>query len=153
MSLLVRRDSKFNPPVSRLQSELNQFFDSFFSGGLGNWPAQTDSGSVRFAPSLAVSETKDAVLVRAEVPGLEAKDLDIQVEDDVLVLKGEKKAEKHDDSENHHYSEVTYGAFVRRIALPSRVDSEHAEANLDKGVLKLKLPKVTGASSKQIKVK
>lgn len=153
MSLLVRRDAKYNAPVSRLQSDLNQIFDSFFSGGLSSWPGSSEAGGLRFAPTVNVSENKDAILVRAELPGLEAKDLDIQVEDDVLVLKGEKKAEKTEENENYHYNEVSYGSFIRRIALPARVDSERAEANLDKGVLKLKLPKVAGAATKQIKVK
>jgi HSP20 family protein len=152
MSLLVRRDSKYNAPVSRLQNDLNQIFDSFFSGGLGTWPS-SDTQGLRFSPNVNVSESKDAVNVRAEVPGLESKDLEINVEDDVLVLKGEKKAEKHEESENHHYSEVSYGSFIRRIALPTRVDSERAEASLEKGVLKLKLPKAAGAAVKQIKVK
>jgi HSP20 family protein len=152
MSLLARRDSKYNAPVSRLQNDLNQLFDSFFSGGLGTWPS-ADGAAPRFAPSIHVSENKEAVLVRAEVPGLEAKDLDIHIEDDVLVLKGEKKAEKSEENDNCHYSEVSYGSFVRRVGLPARVDSERAEANLEKGVLKLKLPKAAGAVTKQIKVK
>jgi HSP20 family protein len=150
MSFLARRDSKYNAPVSRLQSELNSIFDSFFTGA---WPNTLDSQAGRFAPSVNVSETKDAVVVRAELPGLESKDLEIHVEDDILILKGEKKAERNEDNENYHYNEVSYGSFVRRIGLPSRVDSERAEANLEKGVLKLKLPKVATASAKQIKIK
>ena len=153
MSLLVRREPKYNLPVNRLQNELSSLVDSFFSGALGGFPATLDGAQGRFVPTVTVSENKDALLVRAELPGLEAKDIEISVEDDVLVLKGEKKGEKNEDNENYHYNEVTYGSFVRRIGLPARVDSERAEANLEKGILKLKLPKVVATGTKQIKVK
>ena len=104
-------------------------------------------------PALDVSETKDSLIVKAEIPGMEPKDIDISISGDLLVLKGEKKQKTEEKKENFHRVETRYGAFSRTIRVPVSVDSEKIEASYDKGVLKIVLPKKEEIKAKQIKIK
>ena len=150
MSLIRRHEPASNHPASRLQQEMNQLFDSFFTG---SFPSFGDSTGSVFHPAITLSETPAAVNVRAELPGLESKDIDIQVEDNVLTISGEKKHERKEEKENFHLVEHSYGSFQRKITLPTRVDSEAAQASLENGVLSLRLPKLVSKASKQIPIK
>lgn len=106
-----------------------------------------------WAPSLDVSETKDNIAVKAEVPGMDAKDIDISLANDVLTVKGEKKQQKEEKDENYHRVERSYGAFSRSIRLPREVQSDKIKANYKNGVLKITLPKSEEAKKKEIKIK
>ena len=90
--------------------------------------------------------------IKAEVPGLDVDDIEISVEGNVLTLKGEKKEEKEEKKEDFYHVERSFGTFMRRIELPSAVDSSKAEARLDRGVLNLRLPKTAAEASRTIKV-
>jgi HSP20 family protein len=106
-----------------------------------------------WAPKLDVSETKDAIMVKAELPGLEAKDIELAIHDQTLSLKGEKSQEKETKEERYHRVERAYGAFARSVRLPSAVDAAKVTATFKSGVLTVTLPKVPGARGTTIPVK
>ncbi len=99
-----------------------------------------------------MSETKDSFIVKAELPGLDAKDVEVSISGDVLSIKGEKKKEE-EKNEHHYRAERYYGSFKRSFQLPSSVKADKIEATFDKGVLKVTVPKVEEAKKKEITVK
>lgn len=125
-------------PFFALHREMNRLFDDTFRT-LGASPFGAGAGW----PSVEVSETEKSVKVTAELPGIDEKDLELRVEDNVLTLKGEKRTETQD--KDKHYSERFYGHFERRFSLPSEVDEERAEATFKNGVLTVTLPKTDRA--------
>jgi len=92
------------------------------------------------------------LVIKADLPGLKAEDVDVSISDDTLTIKGEYRAEEEREEENMHIKERRYGKFQRAIRLPSGVDTEAAKANFEDGVLKLTLPKTAEAKTKQIPV-
>ena len=104
-------------------------------------------------PAVDVSETKDSLVVKAEIPGMEPKDIDISLSGDLLAIKGEKKQKTEEKKENFHRIETRYGAFSRTIRVPVSVDPEKIEASYDNGVLKITLPKKEEIKAKQIEIK
>jgi HSP20 family protein len=106
-------------------------------------------------PSIDVTETDKEIEITAELPGLERKDVDISIEDDLLTIRGEKKVEtkEEDKDKNYHVSERSYGVFYRVIQLPPGVDPASIQAVMSKGVLKLTIPKPAKAEPKKIEVK
>jgi HSP20 family protein len=93
------------------------------------------------------------IVVKAEVPGLEPKDIDISLTGGVLTIKGEKKQEKEEKDENYHRIERSYGTFTRSVRVPQEVQSDKIEATYKNGVLKITLPKSEEAKKKEIKIK
>lgn len=135
-------------PLGAFQQEMNRMFDRFFAG----FPML--EGFSAFPP-VAISENTKTITVTAEIPGIAANELEINVDGDMLILRGEKKDEKKDEKDekdNFYRVERSYGSFLRRIELPSAVDAAHTEATLEKGVLTLKLAKAAGETRKTIKV-
>lgn len=104
-------------------------------------------------PALDVSETKDSLIVKAELPGMEPKDIDISIAGDLLTIKGEKKQKTEEKKESYHRIETRYGAFSRTIRIPVAVDPNNIEASCDKGVLRVVLPKKEEIKAKQIEIK
>ncbi len=104
------------------------------------------------APKIDVSESKDGIDVTAELPGVEEKDIDITLSNDVLTIRGEKKVERDQKEKNWHVVERSYGSFSRSIALPFEADMTKVEAKFDKGVLKVHLPKSAEAAKKEKKI-
>jgi HSP20 family protein len=129
----------------RMRREMDRFWDSFFDIGVTRPGAEGD-----WFPSLDVAETKNDIVVKAEIPGLDPKDLDISLSDGLLTIKGEKKQEKE---ENYHFIERSYGAFSRSIRLPREVQSDKISASYKNGVLKVTLPKSEEAKKKEVKIK
>lgn len=103
-------------------------------------------------PSLDVSETPEAIAVTAEVPGVEAGDLDVAIENGVLTIKGEKKFEEEKQDANYHRIERSYGAFHRAVKLPAPVDENAVQATFKNGVLTLTLPKSQPATARKITI-
>jgi HSP20 family protein len=99
-----------------------------------------------------VSETDNEVLVKAEMPGFEPKDIDLTLRDNILLLKGEKKQEKEEKGENYVRTERSYGSFSRSIALPAEVAEDKVQAKYDKGILSIRLPKVAPSKAKKIQI-
>lgn len=109
--------------------------------------------SQEWAPMVDVSETKDNVVVKAEIPGMEAKDMDVSVSGDVLTIKGQKKTEEEKKDEHYHYRERYSGSFQRSFRLPVAVKTEKADAAFKDGVLTITIPKAEEAKKKEIKIK
>jgi HSP20 family protein len=135
--------------VSRLRREMDRLWDDYYgSGRRGLQPLQAE-----FAPAVDVTETAEAVVVKAEVPGMDAKDINISVTGEVLTIKGEKKSEREEKEENYHVVERSYGSFSRSLVLPAAVDLDNIEAKYDKGVLTVTCPKKEEVKPKAIEIK
>jgi HSP20 family protein len=104
-------------------------------------------------PSLDVSESKDNLVIKTDLPGLEVKDVDISISGDMLTIKGEKSREEEEKGEHYYCCERYQGAFQRSLRLPVAVEIDQAKATFDKGVLTITLPKSEGARKKRIEIK
>ena len=104
-------------------------------------------------PAVDISETKDKLVIKAEMPGLDPKDVDVSISADVLTIKGEKKQEKEEKDEHYYHCERFCGSFQRSFRLPVNVKADKVDATFDKGVLKIALPKAEEAKKKNIEVK
>lgn len=104
-------------------------------------------------PSVDISETKDNFVVKAELPGLDAKDVNVSISGNILTVKGEKKKEEEEKGEHHHYVERFYGSFQRSFQLPANVKTDKIDAHFDKGVLKVVLPKTEEGKKNEIEIK
>jgi len=109
--------------------------------------------SEEWCPAVNISETEEDFIVNAELPGMEAKDVDIDIPGDYLIIKGNKKEEREEKNENRNCVERYSGSFLRAFHLSSMVECDRAEAKFDKGLLKITLPKVADTEIKKIKVK
>jgi HSP20 family protein len=126
-----------------------RMFDDFF--GLDR--RRMDLQNFDWTPRVNVEEKEESFEITAEVPGMSKEDLDIEVQDDVLTIKGEKKFEKDEKEANYHICERSYGTFQRSFTLPENVKTDDIEAEYKDGILKLVLPKVEPVKPKEIKVK
>ena len=141
-------------PILRRHGLLGHPHRDFFTGFFEDFDLPTlFSDEASFAPAFDVSETENELIVRAEVPGMDQKDIDVSLSDGVLTIKGEKKQEKEDKNEDYHTVERRYGAFSRTMRLPVEVDIDKVDATYKKGVLKITLPKSEPAKPKKIKIK
>lgn len=134
--------------LERMRREMDRLWDSFFE----ERPRRKAEEVGEWLPSLDVSETKNELVVKAELPGLDPKDIDISLTNDILTIKGEKKREKEEKDENYHLIERSYGAFARSIRLPREVQGDKISASYKSGVLKVTLPKSEEAKKKEIKI-
>ncbi len=142
MSKLVRWD-----PFRTLQSQIERMFEE-------SWP-RTQAGDTAlsaWAPNVDIHETPDALLLEADLPGVDGKDLDVRVEDNLLTIRGERKFESKVTEEDYLRLERAYGSFSRSFSLPHSVDTEKVEAEYKNGVLTVRLPKREEAKPKQVKV-
>jgi HSP20 family protein len=132
--------------LSTLQDRINRVFRESRS-------AEDESLTTSsFSPAVDVYEDEHKVTLKIEVPGIDEKDIDVQVENNILTVHGERKIEKEEKEENYRRVERQYGSFTRTFTLPQTVDTESVSATYDKGVLKIALPKKAEAKPKQIKV-
>ena len=144
-------------PFGSLQREVDRLFEEF-SRGL---PMFATPAMMNIVPSVDVAETDKEIEITAELPGLERKDVDISLEDDVLTIRGEKKTEsvqdnkkdKGSDNKNYHLSERSYGMFYRVLQLPPGIDPSTVKATMSNGVLKIAIPKPARTQAKKIEVK
>lgn len=134
--------------LSSFRSEMDRLWNRFFG--------ETPLGRTiteEWLPSVDFTETKDNLLIKAELPGLEAKDVNVSVSGDILTIKGEKKKEEEEKDEYYYHCERYCGSFQRSFRLPVDVQADKVEATFDKGVLKVTLPKAEEAKKKEIEVK
>lgn len=134
--------------IEGLRQDMERLFDRFFEP---RWDEFVAVGE--WAPKLDFSETKDAYLVKMEAPGVEQKDLSVTIENQMLMIKGEKHREKEEKEEKYHRVERSWGAFTRTLALPTGVETEKVAASFKDGVLTVKMPKTPGAKGTTIPVK
>jgi len=132
--------------LTSLQDRMNRLFQEQYSG------REEDLTTSAFAPPVDIYEDEHNLTLKLEVPGIDEKDIDIRLENNVLTVRGERKLEKEEKEENFHRVERRYGSFIRAFTLPNTVDPESAKANYDKGVLKLTFAKRAEAKPKQIKI-
>ncbi|HEY7520623.1 MAG TPA: Hsp20/alpha crystallin family protein [Methylomirabilota bacterium] len=135
--------------MTSLRKEMDRLFDRFLEPVWPEMPAALGD----WEPKLDVSEEKDTVTVKAELPGVEQKDINISIQEGVLTIKGEKQAEKEEKDKRHHRIERAYGAFYRSITLPSAVDAGKAAASFKDGVITITMPKAPEAKGTMIPVK
>jgi HSP20 family protein len=113
---------------------------------------ETEVSTRSWAPPVDIYETEDAIVLKAELPGIDAKDVEVRVEDNTLYLKGERKYEKEVKEQNYHRVERSYGSFARSFSLPNSIDAEKVKAEYKDGLLTLTMPKREEAKPKTIKI-
>ncbi|HZP71711.1 MAG TPA: Hsp20/alpha crystallin family protein [Pseudolabrys sp.] len=148
----VGRDRTVANPFTTLQREIDRLFDDF-SRGFPSLPSFPAGGTNVLMPSMDVTETDKEIEITAELPGLEEKDVQINVADNLLTIRGEKKAEKEQKDKNYRLIERSYGSFERTLELPEGVNADSIKASISKGVLKVTVPKPVPAQAKKIEVK
>ena len=130
-------------PIATLQREMNHVFENFWNRvGQFEWPWGSDEAKSDMV------ETDKAIEVSIELPGMEMKDIEVTVNDDMLTVKGEKKIERQEEKKGYYLSERSYGAIYRTIPLPPGVDGEKAQASFKNGVLTIRLPQTPEAQAK-----
>jgi HSP20 family protein len=135
--------------LSSIQEKMNQLFEDTFSRTRGRDEAL---GKGMWTPAVDIFETEEAVVVKAEIPGVERDQIAVEIKDGILTLHGERKFEKEVKEENYHRIERAYGTFHRSFSLPSSVEQDRISAKFNQGVLEVTLPKKERAKPKQIKV-
>lgn len=133
--------------VATLQNRLNSLFQDYNRGEIAD-PVSTAS----FVPPVDVYEDDHNIVLKLEVPGMKQEDLDIQLENNNLTVRGERKFEKEEKEENFHRIERRYGSFYRAFTIPNTVNPDSVKAGYDAGVLRIQLEKRAEAKPKQIKV-
>ncbi len=141
-------------PVHSLRQEVDRLFDAFFRG----WPRPWSSGGVplepgAFAPNVDLKETDKEFVLTAEMPGMRKDDVDVNILEQSITIRGERKEEKESKELDYHYRESAYGSFQRVIPLPSPIVAGKATARLKDGILTLNLPKAEPSKPKGIKIK
>ncbi|MDQ7797921.1 MAG: Hsp20/alpha crystallin family protein [Candidatus Edwardsbacteria bacterium] len=147
----MRHDLAKWEPVSdivSLQDEMNRLFLDFF----GRAPGRRVVGDSLWAPVMDIEETKDDIIIKAEIPGMTKEDVKIQVSGDIITISGERKREEETRDKTYHRIERSYGQFQRMITLPGEVQSAKAKASYENGVLTIKLPKSEEVKPKEISI-
>ena len=134
--------------LSIMQERMNRIFDDAGRGWRGDEPSSTTTWS----PAVDIYETESEIMVQAELPGVERKDIALNLEKNVLTLKGERRFEKETRQENYHRIERAYGGFSRSFSIPAIVDEEKIRADYKDGILKIALPKKEQVKPKQIQI-
>ena len=142
----IRRRGNLWNELTGMQQEMNRLFDEFFG------ERRSESAEGKWMPAVDVSETDPEMVVRAELPGLSQDDIDLNLQDNVLTIKGEKKKEEKKEKENFRRIERSYGSFSRSFTLPASVNQDKIQAIFKDGVLLITLPKVEEAKPKKIAV-
>lgn len=143
----VRRES--DHPFALLRKEFDDLFDNFFR----SFDMQPFEGRIgAFSPKVDVTENEKEFRVSAELPGMEDKDIDVSLQNDMLTIRGEKKEEKEEKGKDYYRMERSFGSFSRSIPLPVEVETDKVDAKFKKGVLTITLPKTAKAVSETKKI-
>ena len=142
--------------LTRWERDMDRMMDDFFGRRLRPWWPDRwfrgDELEVR-APAVDLFEEKDDIVVKAELPGMEKDNIEVNLTDNTLTIKGEKKKEEEVKEENYYRCERAYGSFVRNIELPKSVHADKVKASFKNGILEVRIPKTEEAKTKEIKVK
>ena len=131
-----------------MKNEMDRWFDRLAELKWEELPRGGD-----WAPSMDISETKDSLVAKVEVPGMDQKDIQISLQENLLTIKGEKRQEKEEKDERYHRIERTYGAFTRTVRLPVGVDAGKVTATFKNGLLTVTLPKTPSSKGTMIPIK
>jgi HSP20 family protein len=135
---------RYADPFTEMRMEMDRLFDSFLGRGFGGAMPALFKGEPRdgmMVPTMDIKETPNELVVEAELPGLEDKDVNVSLRDGVLTIKGEKKSEREEKQQDYHLTERSYGKFERSFRLPDTIDEDNIAAMFEKGVLKVTMPK------------
>lgn len=135
--------------LSSLRGEMDDVFNRFFD----DWGLAPRTSGAGLAPAINVEETDNELIVTADVPGIDPKDLDISLDNNVLTIKGERKEEKDEKKKNYHRVERVYGAVQRSVMLPCAVDSSKISATNKNGIVTITMSKTAESKRKKIEVK
>ncbi len=142
--------------LARWEREMDRMMEDFFGRRRRSWwperwlrPGEGELG----APAIDLFEDKDDIVIKAELPGMNKDDVEVNLSDRSLTIKGEKKKEEEIKEENYYRCERSYGSFVRSLELPKDVHFDKVKASFKNGVLEIRLPKTEEAKTKEIKVK
>ena len=136
----------------RAERDIEQMFENFLGRRRLFWPWQAKDIEIN-TPSVDLYEEKDDIVVKAELPGLDKDNIEVNLSDNRLTIKGEKKQEQEVKKENYYRSERSYGSFIRTLDLPREVQTDKVKAAFKNGVLEIRLPKTEEAKKKETKVK
>jgi HSP20 family protein len=142
--------------LARWERDMERMFDDFWGRRMRPWWPERWSMPAALEispPAVDLYEEKDEIVVKAELPGMDKDNIEVNLSDHSLTIKGEKKKEEETKEENYYKSERSYGSFVRSIELPIEVQSDKVKATFKNGVLEVRLPKSEQAKAKEIKVK
>ncbi len=144
---------RYADPFAAMRAEMDRVFDSFLGRGFGQMPSlfRGDAGGM-ISPNIDVKETPTELVIEAELPGLEEKDVSATLNAGVLTLKGEKKSERDEQKDNYHLMERSYGSFQRSFQVGDAIDPEKVQATFEKGVLKVTLPKKADATKAERRI-
>jgi HSP20 family protein len=148
--MAIVRWEPFRDLVS-LQERMNRMFDESFRGA-HRASGEEDWVGGAWAPAVDIFEQDGTIVLKAELPGIDPKDVDVRVENNILTLRGERKLESEVKKENYHRVERSYGTFSRSFTLPNAIDTEKIKAEYKDGVLRMSLPKKEEAKPKQISI-
>lgn len=146
---------RYSDPFGMFRAEMDRLFDTFGGSGLPTFPSLFSSGigrSSMLAPRIDVKETDKEIIIAAELPGTNEKDISLTLQNGVLTIQGEKKVEYDEEKENYRVMERSYGSFQRSLRLPDTVDEDKVEARFENGVLKVSLPKHAEAVGTQRRI-
>lgn len=150
---MTRMLTRFDPfrDLATLQDRIDRLFDESL-GRVRSDQGSEDLERTTWAPAVDILETDNDIVLRADLPGVNPKDVDISVQNGTLTLKGERRFESDVKEDNFRRVERIYGSFIRSFALPQSVDAEKVDAEYHNGVLEVKLPKRPESKPKQVKV-
>jgi len=134
--------------IGNLKQEMDRMLERAFEGKWNEFPAVGD-----WAPSMDISETKDSLVAKVEAPGMDQKDIQISLQENLLTIKGEKKQEMEEKDERYHRVERSYGTFTRSVRLPIGVDASKVTATFKNGLLTVTMPKTSAAKGTTIPIK
>ncbi len=134
--------------LNLLQDRMNRLFED----ANRNWKSDEPASTTTWSPAVDIFETESEIVVKPEVPGMDRKDITLNLENNVLTLRGERRFLKETKEENYHRIERSYGGFSRAFSIPVTVDDEKIRADYQDGVLKIVLPKKEQLRPKQIKI-
>ena len=133
---------RYVDPFLTMRAEIDRVFDAFLGRGFGHFPALAKGESSNsISPSIDVRETESELVVEAELPGMDEKDISVTLNNGFLTLKGEKKSEREEKNDEYHLTERSYGRFQRSFQVADTVDADKVKAEFQKGILTVTLPK------------
>lgn len=142
--------------LTRWERDMERMFDDFWGRRMRPWwPERWSMPAVLeiSPPAVDLYEEKDDIVVKAELPGMDKDNIEVNLTDHTLTIKGEKKKEEEIKEENYYKSERSYGSFIRTVELPRDVHADKVKASFKNGILEVRLPKTEEAKAKEIKVK
>lgn len=147
--MLERWRKKQNYPfrdIFSIQDDMNRLFEDFFV------PSDGSSSSLSFVPSIDLSETKEQIKIKADLPGMSEKDIEVTLENNVLSIKGKRESEKETKEESYYSKERVCGTFLRQVTLPKKTNPDSIKAKFKNGVLDVTIDKAQGEKSKMIEI-